>query len=81
MPRKSFLPVKSVSLEENNDSLMLHYYHIDIYNENQKLYKIMCEGHKIELIHKKELRQQEFKPDDKYHLIRLTNEPVIAYYH
>lgn len=78
--RKEFSATYSKNIEDNNDSTMLHYYHIDIYNKSQKLYKLMVKGKKLELIFKKELNKQQFKPDDKYHVVLVSSEVITAFY-
>lgn len=67
-------------IEEDVSSVQLHYYHIKIYNEGKKLYKIMINGHKLDLHFKKELKEREFKPDDHYTVIHLQDTKVIGYY-
>lgn len=78
--KKDFTVTYSKKIDEFNETAELHYYHIDIYNNNKKLYKITMEGQKIDLIHKNELKKNNFPKDAKYHVIHLLNGIITAYY-
>jgi hypothetical protein len=73
-------PTKSRALEDSADSALLHYYHINIYNQKKKLYKITINGEKLDLHFKSELKKRDFKPDDTYRVVLLSPETITGHY-
>lgn len=70
----------SKKLEDDSGTVMLHYFHINIYSNNKKLIKLMQNNQEIDLIHSDELKERDFKPDAVYTVVHLINEPIQAFY-
>jgi hypothetical protein len=79
----NFLPTYSKYVEQDISPVKFHYYHIDIYsdeNKSFKMYKLIQNGVNIKLDFKHELNTRDFPANAKYHLISLENDHVTAYY-
>lgn len=83
MTKKTYLCHSKKIIDEQECPHYLYHYQIPIYSDlqkTQKLYKIYHNGHKIKLDFKKELREQDFKPDDVYSLVSHFDGEMTVYY-
>lgn len=76
---KDFDASYSKETEEQGETYLLHYYHIDIYNGLKKLYKITIEDKEIDLMHQEAL-MHPYETNAVYTMVLLGNPVITAHY-